>query len=203
MEAELKRIEALEKEVQLLKLLVLKMNSEVNSEVIFEAQDGRKVTMDQVKEYLKRFDIKHIRQILTVVTEKYNDHYEYLPFALSKWLEEPVSGIKSENETLLKYGLPPVAEQERLFPGKAVIGKDAMSRAELKNVFKSSEEQIAQWKKEQAESEIPENGPKQPGNESEKTETSQKFTNKKGKSFRDVYRSNLKSKGLDPDKLGV
>lgn len=128
--------------------LYSKITAPVKADEPFFEKDDFVIMLSEVKPYLNDYDTKHIRVVCNVIVSHFQQHYEYLPFALKEWLRRDLSRPPQENQILLNNLLPPVAEQIRLFPTKAP--KDMDYFAKIKNVQNISDLE-EQWRKEQAE----------------------------------------------------
>jgi hypothetical protein len=143
------RITSMQRQID---LLYLKIENRPSSEVVFE-KDNLRLTMEDARPLLTRYDLKVIKKVCSVIAEFYPLAYEYLPYAVNQWLKEDPNRPFGENTMLLNYNLPPIAEQSRLYPGRALkdfsyIISSKMKPGESISDIKSQDEK---WRQEQKE----------------------------------------------------
>jgi hypothetical protein len=123
-----------------------------DSNDIYKSKGELMITRKEITEICRRgYDKKYIDKIIQVIFEKYSEHYETLSYAIKQWIAVDTNRPDNENEFLVNNGgFPPVAEQQRLFPGKGIIDMAYIQRAFEKVNWKERE---AQWRKEIEEEE--------------------------------------------------
>lgn len=118
---------------------------------IYKSKGELMITRKEITEICKRgYDKKYIDKIIQVIFEKYFDHYETLSYAIKQWTTVDPNRPENENEFLVNEGIAPVAEQQRLFPGKAIKDMAYFQRVSEQVNWKEKE---SQWRKEIEEEE--------------------------------------------------
>jgi hypothetical protein len=91
------------------------------------------------------FDRKYIDKVIDVIFDKYAHHYGTLTYAIRQWIAVDPNRPENENEFLINECLPPISEQQRLNPNKAI--KD-MAFFERQNNQVNWKDKEVQWRKE-------------------------------------------------------
>lgn len=156
------QIELLQKQIESIELLLksqkvnpityLGMHQPENDDDVYKGNGSNlTITNKELRELIKKGNDKFlIDKIIDTVINKYQKYYGSLLYAVERWLAIDTERPASENEFLLERGIPPVAEQMRLFKGKVAKTQEYIERLETTFDWRKQEEQ---WRKEAEEEE--------------------------------------------------